>query len=145
MSGQMMERNKVMQFAATPVLLQNAITGHEEMNRKLIQHILAMREKTPAELRTNVGGWQSPTTFLETLPEELRLEFVGIVWGAICDIVASTGTQLQNYRPRMMGWANVSMKGALNLPHIHPNGAWSAVYYLAGDAGAGGGLHLMDH
>ncbi len=136
-------RDKIFQFAPTPVLVRDVL-GREAFNQTLCELILAARERVPGHQPSNRGDWQSPPNFLETLPADVQNSLAELVTGCIRDVLALLGVQPQGYKYRISGWANVTEQSSFNVPHSHHNSVWSAIYYLAGDKDAGGELHVMD-
>ena len=134
----------VMAFA-TPIQ-QTRYDGLADFNAELAKRILSMREETPTQRNSNVGGWQSEKDFLTKLGEpyagQLARMFLENVQAAVGSLAEMTESL-----PSRMGidaWANVNGRGDTNAAHIHPGCPWSGVYYVAIEPDKAGEIYFLD-
>jgi uncharacterized protein (TIGR02466 family) len=138
-------KNTLLAFA-TPIR-QHGYTNVESLNTELSKRILAMRDQSPGERKSNIGGWHSNGKLLTALGEpygaQLGRMFVENVNAAI-EVVAEP-TKPRPAQLTIEAWANVNTRGDSNVSHIHPGCAWSGVYYVAtGPKDAGGEIVFTD-
>lgn len=117
----------------TPLLIRN-IPGFEQVNRGLVDQVLAAREEDGGVSVSNRGGWHSSPTLWEwDTPEVARFR----AWVHDCMLrMAALPTQERNLREVDLeyvagAWANVNGHGNYNDAHVHPDSDWSCVYYAA--------------
>jgi uncharacterized protein (TIGR02466 family) len=120
-----------------------------EINSSLREVILEAARTYPSQGRSNVGGWRSRNDFLHW--EAPGVKELG-AWIMECvRRVVETSAEPHRFRGSLsvVGWASVCRTGNYNAPHLHPESAWSGVYYVdTGDADAeaapSGHLELLD-
>lgn len=111
----------------------------EALNAKLRDLILEEERKTPSMVKSNQGGWQSPTEFfgwggpaVETLERYARQA----VEAATARLKVQPTLRIEYH---LSSWAAVNRRGHYNLTHVHPMATWSGVYYVdPGDEPADG-------
>ena len=115
---------------ATP-LLTFSIEGHEDLNRRLLVDIEALRKASPGIHSSNQHGWHSERDFFvrtEASFVELKRHLFTALSGAVS--LLNPKTQHSKMQMQAQGWVNVSAKGAFNSPHDHPHYLLSGVYYV---------------
>lgn len=105
-----------------------------ERKDRVVEKVLAMRERDTGITRSNQGGWHSADNLhLEQDDEDIRwlMERIGMV-SATC--IKDFEGEREYYNLRMVGaWVNINEKGQWNAPHQHLPNVWSGVFYV--DAG----------
>ncbi|HEX6105873.1 MAG TPA: TIGR02466 family protein [Gemmatimonadales bacterium] len=120
----------------------------DALNAELRELILAQERATPSAVKSNAGGWQSPTdVFRWEAPAVATLRRLA---AAAVEVATSRLPLPQGFRGEfhLSGWAAVNRAGHYNTVHVHPMATWSGVYYVdPGDesADAGGGLLEFCH
>jgi len=117
----------------------------EALNAELRELILEQERTAPSIVKSNQGGWQSPTDFF--------------AWGgsavatleryASRAVEVATGRVLAQFDARidfrLSGWGAVNRKGHYNTTHVHPGATWSGVYYVdPGDEAPGTPAPLIE-
>lgn len=117
----------------TPIfwhVLRNA----EALNAQLRDVILERERTTSSVVKSNQGGWQSPSDFFdwdEPAIRSLRTCVLGAVTVATARVGAPAKFRLEF---QLFGWAAVNRRGHYNTTHVHPMSTWSGTYYVdAGD------------
>ena len=117
-----------------------------DFNAEIAGRILALRESSAGQLRSNLGGWHSDLNLLQTLGDPYRTQlarmFAECVRAALDAVVEFTDpfpTHLS-----MDTWANVSERGDMNAAHIHPGCPWSGVYYVVAEPNSAGEIVFTD-
>jgi len=102
----------------------------EIVNPVLAQVILETARKYPSEGKSNVGGWRSRNDLFHWAVPEVT-EIGNWILDCARQIIEASA-QPDRYRGKlnMVGWATVCRTGNYNAPHIHPESAWSGVYYI---------------
>jgi uncharacterized protein (TIGR02466 family) len=102
----------------------------DDVNPALRKVILEASQSYPSQGRSNVGGWRSRNDLFHwDAPEIQELG----TWIMECvRRVVETSAQPERFRGNIsvVGWAIVCRTGNYNAPHIHPESAWSGVYYV---------------
>jgi uncharacterized protein (TIGR02466 family) len=121
----------------------------EIVNPILGQAILEAAQIYPSHGRSNVGGWRSRNDLFHWAVPEVK-EIGGWIMECVVRVVEATAYPVR-YRGKIsaVGWASVCRTGNYNAPHIHPESAWSGVYYVdTGDPDNtipfNGNLELLD-
>jgi uncharacterized protein (TIGR02466 family) len=120
----------------------------EPLNAELRELILAQERASPSAVKSNAGGWQSPTdVFRWSAPAISTLRRLA---GAAVEVATSRLPLPTSFRAEfhLSGWAAVNRAGHYNTVHVHPMATWSGVYYVdPGDEPpeAGGGLLEFTH
>jgi uncharacterized protein (TIGR02466 family) len=120
---------RVDQLFATPVFWY-VVPGAEELNAELRALILEAERTTPAAVKSNQGGWQSPTdVFAWDAPavETLHRLASRAVEVATARLALPDGIALESH---ISGWAAVNRRGHYNTVHVHPQATWSGIYYV---------------
>ena len=141
---------QVNHFFSTPIFIMND-GGHEKHLEPLLNEIYEWRAEDEEEVvRSNSGGWHSPSTIFKTTKPELR---------RICDVmIRCFATATKKVAPDFdinanemtgEGWVNVNPKSSFNVPHDHPGYTWSGVYYVSlpernNPASRSGAIELLD-
>lgn len=122
---------------STP-LFWYVLQGVDRLNAELRDLILEQERATPSMVKSNQGGWQSPSEFFRwdapavaTLARYARRAVE----------VATSRVVPQNIKMEfhLSSWAAVNRKGHYNTTHVHPMATWSGVYYVdTGDEPADG-------
>jgi hypothetical protein len=88
----------------------------------------------PSQGKSNVGGWRSRNDLFHWAVPEVKEIGSWILDCARQIIEASVRPDRFRGKISVVGWATVCGTGNYNAPHIHPESAWSGVYYIdAGD------------
>ena len=84
----------------------------------------------PSQGRSNVGGWRSRNDLFHWEAPEVK-EIGAWIMDCVRRIVEATAHP-ERFRGTIsvVGWASVCRTGNYNAPHIHPDSAWSGVYYV---------------
>src|SRR5687767_1955151 len=85
----------------------------EALNRELAAKILAMRDSSPGEQRSNIGGWHSDGRLLHSLGQDLGGRLAGMFVENVRATMMSVA-ELDGPLPGEVGveaWANVNVKG----------------------------------
>jgi uncharacterized protein (TIGR02466 family) len=126
----------------------------EHINAELKQLILERERITPSDDFANLGGWHSPSDFLEW-PGNAVATLRSWISDNLGQMTAAT-YQLPEVQGRPMpgrggfmvhAWANVSRRGNYHRMHNHPSSAWSGCYYVTSSSNANslaGVLELYD-
>jgi uncharacterized protein (TIGR02466 family) len=124
----MAQNGQVENLFATPIFWY-VLKEVGALNAELRDLILEQERAAPSMLKSNQGGWQSPTDFFHwegqavaTLARYARRAVE----------VASSRVVPQNVRIEihLSSWAAVNRKGHYNTTHVHPMATWSGVYYV---------------
>jgi uncharacterized protein (TIGR02466 family) len=119
----------------------------DALNAELRDLILEQERASTSMVKSNQGGWQSPTDFFHwegaavaTLKRYARRAVE----------VATSGIIPQNLQIEfhLSSWAAVNRKGHYNTTHVHPMATWSGVYYIDPgdeDPDSPGGLLEFEH
>ncbi len=102
----------------------------DALNAELRDLILEQERTTPAMVKSNQGGWQSPTDFFSWGGEAVATlkEYAGrVVECATARLPLPPNVRLEFH---LSGWAAVNHKGHYNTVHVHPMAVWSGVYYV---------------
>jgi uncharacterized protein (TIGR02466 family) len=125
----MAENGRVDYLFPTPVFWY-VFKNVEALNAELRDLILEQERTATSMVKSNQGGWQSPTDFFR--------------WGgeAVATLehyarrAAETATARMPIPPNvriefhLSSWAAVNRQGHYNTPHVHPMAVWSGVYYV---------------
>ena len=142
---------KEFKFLFSTLLLERQLEGVADLNQRLSERILEREEQGGGVVRSNVGGWHSPTDFLRWNGPESG-ELFRHVAAAVKDYAAierKVDAAALDLTVTAEAWANVARAGNYAKPHVHPNSNISGVYYVdagdaAPDASNSGVLELMD-
>lgn len=119
----------------------------DALNAELRDLILEQERASTSMVKSNQGGWQSPSEFF-------RWEGAAVAtlarYARRAVEVATSRIIPQNLRMEfhLSSWAAVNRKGHYNTTHVHPMATWSGVYYVdPGDESpdSAGGLLEFDH
>ncbi len=128
-TADMAKNGRVEYLFPTPVFWY-VFTDAAALNAELRDLILEQERAAPSMVKSNQGGWQSPTDFFgwsgaaaETLQRYAR---------RAVEIATARMPLPANLRIEfhLSGWAAVNRKGHYNTPHVHPMAVWSGVYYV---------------
>lgn len=127
----------------TPVVV-GRVGNAKEINRNLETDILERRSKDPGIERSNMHGWHSDTKLMDWATDSLQ-PVLDEVRSLADEHTFNTNAPDGRCDPwKIEAWANVSERGAYNIPHYHPGHYWSVIYYVRIDEGSGGELALFD-
>ena len=117
----------------------------EALNTELRELILAQERATPSAVKSNAGGWQSPTdVFHWSEPAVATLRRLA---ASAVEVATSRLPLPPHFRAEfhLSGWAAVNRAGHYNTVHVHPMATWSGVYYVdPGDEPPDGGGGLLE-
>jgi uncharacterized protein (TIGR02466 family) len=114
---------------ATPIFCC-VLRGVEALNAELRAQILAREREAPSMVKSNQGGWQSPTDLFGwggTAVQRLRQLAGRAVEVATSRLPLPPGVTVEFY---LSSWAAVNRKGHYNTTHVHPMAVWSGIYYV---------------
>ena len=100
------------------------------LNAELLELILAQERANPSIVKSNQGGWQSPTDFFSSsgpAVDTLRQFAMRAVEIATARLGLAPKVRLEFH---LSSWAAVNRHGHYNTPHVHPTATWSGVYYV---------------
>lgn len=118
-------------FFSTPVMILTD-NNYEANVDQLLQEIYEWRDSDTVDLvRSNHGGWHSPTDIFKTQKPGLR---------RVCKLMVECFTRStkqvapefssEAYDMKGEGWVNINPQHGFNVPHDHPGYTWSGVYYV---------------
>jgi uncharacterized protein (TIGR02466 family) len=100
------------------------------VNAALKWAILDMAQTYPSLGKSNIGGWRSRNDLLFWPVPEIR-QLNDWIMTAVKEVVEATAGPVRfKGQLKITGWASVCRKGDYNAPHVHPESAWSGVYYV---------------
>lgn len=122
-----------------------------ELNEALRTIILAHKQATNSQYKSNEGGWHSETGQLEFCGDAGK-QLVGWMYDmaeeATRRVFLTYGKPHLPMRWSLSAWVNVNADGEFNRTHTHPGSTWSGTYYVDdGDpinSKDGTPLHLLD-
>jgi uncharacterized protein (TIGR02466 family) len=113
---------------STPVLIRT-MSDAEPVNAALRAAILKAEATDSSVQVSNVGGWQSDTSFLQwPIPEIATLR----TWidDAVVHMSRLPFSEPAPVEYSAYGWANVNRNGDYNRVHNHGEDHWACVYYV---------------
>lgn len=123
-------RNGRVELLFTTPLFYYQLKDAAALNAELGETILEQERTTRSPVKSNQGGWQSPTDFfgwegeaVATLARYARRA----VEVATARLSIPGSVRLDFH---LSGWAAVNRNGHYNLTHVHPGATWSGVYYV---------------
>lgn len=137
-------------FFSTPVFIlqDNAYQEHVE---QLLKDIYEWRDNDTVDLvRSNKGGWHSPTDiFRKQEPGLRRVSQLMINCFGRCTKEIAPEFDATNLAMQGEGWVNINPQHGFNVPHDHPGYTWSGVYYVLlpekkDPEGRSGSIELLD-
>jgi uncharacterized protein (TIGR02466 family) len=102
----------------------------DALNAELRDLILEQERASPSMVKSNQGGWQSPTEFFSwggSAVATLRRFAARAVELATARLPIPPQVRCEFH---LSGWAAVNRRGHYNTAHVHPMAAWSGVYYV---------------
>lgn len=102
----------------------------ETVNPILANVILEVAQAYPSQGKSNIGGWRSSNDLFHWAVPEVKELGAWILDCARQIVEASVHADRFRGRLSAVGWASVCRTGNYNAPHIHPESAWSGVYYI---------------
>ena len=116
----------------TPIYFK-MVKDPKKLNKYLFPLIKAWSKKDKGETKTNAGGgWHGPTNMnFKKEYQPLTTELFAMQEEIYKDYGMEPKAGLGNM------WANINYPGAYNKQHIHPNSAWSGVYYIKAPKNSG--------
>lgn len=119
---------------STPIC-SHELTGFEDRQAALIEHIHHLRETTEGIQSSNFDGWHSDRTLHLGDPGEAIQWLVRKVSIAMIKTLQKINNTEEGVDTRLREmWANINSSGNWNMPHMHAV-KWSGVIYVSGDAG----------
>jgi uncharacterized protein (TIGR02466 family) len=102
----------------------------ESINPLLAKIILEAAQTYPSQGKSNVGGWRSRNDLFHWPVDEVK-ELGSWIMHCVRQIIEGSVSS-DRFRGTLsaVGWASVCRTGNYNAPHIHPESAWSGVYYI---------------
>ena len=102
----------------------------ETINPILARVILEAVQTYPSQGKSNIGGWRSRNDLFHWPAPEVK-ELGSWIMDCVRQIVEAS-SRPDRFRGNLsvVGWASVCRNGNYNAPHIHPESAWSGVYYV---------------
>ena len=110
------------------------ILGPTPSTRSFARSFSKRPRHTRVQGKSNVGGWRSRNDLFHWPVPEVK-EIGAWIMDCVRQVVEATARP-DRFRGTLsaVGWASVCRTGNYNAPHIHPESAWSGVYYVdAGD------------
>ena len=129
---------------ATPIFW-HVFQGVDPLNVELREQILAQERAAPSMIKSNQGGWQSPTDVFRW--SGAAVATLRRLAGSAVEIATSRLPLPAAFRGEfhLCGWAAVNRAGHYNTVHVHPMATWSGVYYVdPGDEPVEGGGGLLE-
>ena len=119
-------------FFSSPVFILTDNTFQENVEN-LLSEIYQWRENDEVNVvRSNNGGWHSPTDiFNKEEPGLRRVCQMMINCFGRCTKAIAPEFVIENFDMKGEGWVNVSPQHGFNVPHDHPGYTWSGVYYVS--------------
>jgi len=118
----------------TPIV-QKQWTDCEQMNSELYAAIRARMSDSRGIEGSNRGGWHSAEDLAEWPESCVEVLFRGA--RALSQVFVDETMQLApdtyRFEWKFRAWCVVNRRGDYNIPHNHPNAAWSGVYYVRAD------------
>lgn len=99
--------------------------------QRLIDAILAMREREAGIQRSNQGGWHSDDRLLYNEDGNIRWLMQAILRVASASIHDFEKDRQHGNPVMTSAWANVNDTHDWNLPHLHLPADWSGVFYVS--------------
>lgn len=123
---------EVNHFFSSPVFIMTD-NKYQEHVESLLSEIYEWRETDEVELvRSNNGGWHSPTDiFRKTEPGLRRVCQLMINCFGQCTKTIAPEFIVEDMDMKGEGWVNVNPQHGFNVPHDHPGYTWSGVYYVS--------------
>ena len=117
---------RVEHLFTTPIFW-HVLKDAEALNAALCDLILEQERAAVTVVKSNQGGWQSPSDFfgwggspVATL-ERYASQAVEI---ATARVLVKENVKIEF---QLVGWAAVNRRGHYNTPHVHPMATWSGV------------------
>jgi uncharacterized protein (TIGR02466 family) len=115
----------------------------EKVNSELHRLILDRERTTPSDDYANLGGWHSPSDFLEWQGDAVATlrtwisDCLNQMVGATYQLPEVQGRSLPSRGGFMVhAWANISRSGNYHRMHNHPSSCWSGCYYVSSSSQA---------
>jgi uncharacterized protein (TIGR02466 family) len=125
----MASHGRIEHLFTTPVFWY-VVPGAGPLNAELRDLILEQERTAPAMVKSNQGGWQSPTDVfrwegpaIATFTRYARRA----VEVATARVLAPQSVRIELH---LSGWAAVNRRGHYNTVHVHPGATWSGIYYV---------------
>lgn len=144
-----MDKMDINHFFSTPVFILND-NKHAENIDQLLEEVYAWRDSDEEEVvRSNNGGWHSPTDiFKKQSPGLRRINNIMISCFTKCTTSIAPEFDPSKHEMKGEGWVNVNPQYGFNVPHDHPGYTWSGVYYASlperKDKSRSGCIELLD-
>ena len=124
----MAKQGQVENLFTTPVFWY-VLKDVDALNAELRNIILEQERAMSSMVKSNQGGWQSPTDFFRS-QEPAVVTLRNYARRAV--EVATSRVIPQNLKIEfhLSSWAAVNRKGHYNTAHVHPMATWSGVYYV---------------
>jgi uncharacterized protein (TIGR02466 family) len=123
-------RNGRVEHLFTTPIFWHVLKDAEALNAELRELILEQERTAATVVKSNQGGWQSPSDFFGwsgsavAALERYASQAVEI---ATAKVLAKENVRIEF---QLTGWAAVNRRGHYNTPHVHPMATWSGVYYV---------------
>ena len=133
---------KTIDIFKTPLFTCN-LDSTRHLVPKLEQYAYHQEKNESGRNVSNVGGHQTP--FITIEEEPLYEELIELLIPQIKDVVYGYNYHPEQQLTILQCWININRKGHLNLPHIHANTDFAAVYFIKTDSNTPIGFKNPDH
>ena len=136
-------------FFSTPVFILNDNAYADNIEALLAEIYEWQENDTVNMVRSNKGGWHSPTDlFKREDPGLRRVCQLMINCFARCTKQIAPEFDPEKYAMRGEAWVNINPQHGFNVPHDHPGYTWSGVYYVKlpekEEGSRSGNIELLD-
>ena len=124
----MVKNGQVENLFSTP-LFWYVFKGVDALNAELRDLILKEERAAPSMVKSNQGGWQSPTDFFRWEGQAVATlaRYARRAVEIATSRVIPHNVKMEFY---LSSWAAVNRKCHYNTTHVHPMATWSGVYYV---------------
>jgi len=121
----------------TPILRENTELTAGQL-AELRDYLLALRDRSPGEGKSNRGGWHSSGNLFT--PEHRQFDFLReTITRALFSYVGEAFGYSGELQLAITGWAVINRAGDFNAPHDHAANLLSGALYIAVPEGMRGG------
>lgn len=126
---------EVKHLFATPLVITK-LDQAQDFNDRLKQTIVTRSQQVASVKKSNSGGWQSATDFLDWSGDE-GAHLIACARALATELTLQQ--EMMDYAPfdgdwKVNAWANINRSGNANNVHSHPGAFWSGTYYVHVDA-----------
>src|SRR5579863_352632 len=107
------------------------IAEAEQLNKRLLEEIAAIRASSPGVHKSNKAGWHSETDFF-VRSEPACKALATYILEAVRHVTVKLAPnfELESKIFQLEGWFNVNPRGGFNRPHGHPGFVLSGTYWV---------------